>query len=94
MAKPLEVIDEFNVSWLVFPGDPAAEMAKKLAKIMTLIVLPRATIKSGILTETQEPSFDNLTDEMMSIPEVREQVIRQWRMWDIYEYLTDKTGDM
>ena len=95
MAKPIEVIDEHNVTWLVFDGDPASLMVKPLVKLgLSLIVLPRNTIRSGILEEVPVPDFSGVTDAVLEIEEVRQDVIHKTRARQIYEYLIgDSVGN-
>ena len=90
MAKPVEVYDEYDVVWFIFDGDPAAELVKPLVKIgLTITVFPRSTIKTGVLAPVARPDFDELfgREDLLDIPEVRDQAIRKLRMYEIYEYL-------
>ncbi len=89
MSKPTEIYDELGVCWFVFDSDPADQLVKQLAKRgLSLIVLPRETIKTGTVVEAPEPDFSGITDDILEIEEVRQQVLRQTRAYEIYKYLT------
>ena len=95
MAKPVDVLDEYGVNWLVFDNDPASELVKPLVKLgLTLVVLPRESIKHGTMVEVPEPDLGWVTKELLEIEEVRQQVLRQIRARQIYCHLTgDSIGN-
>ena len=85
MAKAIEAQDERGTPWLVYEGDPAWEVVKKL-KALELIALPRKTLMTGELVEVEEPQFGGITEEMLN-EGLKAVIIRQTRMYDIWRFL-------
>ena len=86
--KPLRVSDAQGQRWLIFPGDPAWEGARKLHLAGVVeIVLPRGFIMYGNLTEVTLPA--RLEEWDMSNPALATLLRRYVRLSDCTAFLTD-----
>ena len=81
----VEIEDEGGLHWFVYGGDPAWPLIKRLPKLVSYFVLPRATILTGVLTYPPLPSLD-ISPEFLT-NEVKQVVIRLTRLQDILYYL-------
>lgn len=83
-----EILDQYGLHWIVYPGDPADEITKKLK--LDYIVLPRNTILTGVMESVEKPVFSGITTELT--PAIAEVVKRTTRLYDIYHHLTESTS--
>ena len=78
-------MDTLGVPWLVYEGDPAWPLVKRV-KELKLIVLPRRTLLTGVMEEVEKPEGNGIAEEMLT-DGLRGVVIRATRAYDIWRFL-------
>lgn len=90
-------LDEHGRQWLVLPGDPGWKACHLLLQTMDFIVLPRHTIVTGEVRETDRPDDGEELDQLGEVlaerlddapAALRSLFIRKLRFWQCMDLLT------
>lgn len=86
-------MDQFGITWVVYPGDPADHIVKLFSKL-DYIVLPRETLLSGVVHRiAATPHWEEFNPADITA-EVAEVVKRTTRLYDITSRLTEGESDI